>query len=174
MRWKCLWIVLVLAVTPLAAKEKPGWTTFVFQGENDALAAAGRSDEHYTNGVRFFGLRHPDSSRPWVDRFARWYCRWACGRAARTDDRFMSDNSVGFAFGQLIYTPDDISIPELIVDDRPYAGWLYGAVLLQITADAATRQHAFELQLGVIGPESGAEWAQSGIHELIDDEPPLS
>ncbi len=72
-----------------------------------------------------------------------------------------------------MYTPDDLSVVELIPDDRPYAGWLYGSALLQITDDKLRRQHSFELQLGIIGPESGAEWVQTELHELIDSDPPL-
>ena len=72
-----------------------------------------------------------------------------------------------------MYTPDDISVVDLIEEDRPYAGWLYGAVLLQIADERLRRQHAFELQLGIIGPEAGAEWAQTEVHKLIDDEIPM-
>lgn len=167
MKWHGWILVLAFLVRPLAAQDPPKWTTFIFEGENDAIALFSGSDEHYTNGVRFFGLRHPDFAPRWVDRFSDWFCGWACRQVPLTA------NSFGFAFGQNIYTPDDISIPELIPEDRPYAGWLYAALLLQITDDALTRQHAFELQLGVIGPEAGGEWVQSKVHELIDDEPPL-
>ena len=30
-----------------------------------------------------------------------------------------------FILGQSIFTPEDITNPNLIVNDRPYAGWLY-------------------------------------------------
>src|SRR3989304_3953862 len=37
---------------------------------------------------------------------------------------------IGFAIGHNIYTPEDTDARALVVDDRPYAGWLYGAVSL--------------------------------------------
>ena len=163
--------VLALSLLPaaaLAAQAGPKrWTTWMFQGENDALALFTGSDEHYTNGVRFLGLRLPELAPGPAKGFARWWCGWACPEIPEQPP------SVGFAIGQLMYTPDDISIPQLIPEDRPYAGWLYGAALLQITDDRLRRQHSFELQLGVIGPGAGAEWVQTEIHKLIDDELPM-
>ncbi len=156
-------------VSPLAAQDgtdTPKWTTWIFQGENDALAAFSGSDEHYTNGLRFFGLRHPDFAPRWADSFGNWWCSWACPQLP------LVANSFGFAIGQNLYTPDDLSVAALIPDDRPYAAWLYGALLLQITDLRLRKQHAFELQLGVIGPAAGGEWLQTEIHKLIDDELP--
>ncbi len=157
-----------LAVPSPAAGETPKkWMSWTFQGENDALAVGRGSDEHYTNGVRYFGLRRPDLAPGWAQRFAGWWCGWACAETA------VSTPAVGFAVGQNFYTPDDISIPERIVDDRPYAAWLYGALLLQISDRDLRRQHSFELQLGLVGPAAGGEWLQTEVHELIDSEPPL-
>ncbi len=155
-----------LANVSLEAQETRRWTTWMFQGENDSLALFSGSDEFYTNGIRFYGLRHPDFAPRWVDGFADWWCSWACPQLS-------NENSFGFAFGQLIYTPDDLSIAELIPDDRPYASWLYGALVLQISDDRLKKQHALELQLGIIGPEAGGEWAQTNLHELIEDEEPM-
>ncbi len=171
----CL-VLACLQATALQAQSSPGdapkqdtkrWVTWMFQGENDILAINNPTDEHYTNGIRFYGLRHPEFAPRWAESFARWWCGWAC------PDLPVLPPSVGFAAGQNFYTPDDLGIVELIEGDRPYAGWLYGAALLQITDDRLRRQHSFELQLGIIGPESGAEWVQTKLHELIDSDPPL-
>ena len=160
-------VLASLPLTSLQAEESSRWTTWMFQGENDVLAISDPSDEHYTNGVRFLGLRHPEFAPRWAETFAGWWCSWAC------PDLPLDSLSTGFALGQNIYTPEDITVPELILDDRPYAGWLYGAALLQISDDQGRRQHSFELQLGIIGPESGAEWVQTELHELIDSAEPL-
>ena len=37
-------------------------------------------------------------------------------------------NRLSFVLGQNMFTPEDISISDLIEDDRPYAGWLYTGV----------------------------------------------
>ena len=160
--------IACLPLTALDAQEEPRrWTTWIFQGENDALGISDPSDEHYTNGLRFYGLRHPEFAPRWAESFADWWCAWAC------PDLPVLPPSVGFAIGQNFYTPEDLSVVELIPNDRPYAGWLYGAALLQITDDELRRQHSFEMQVGIIGPESGAEWIQTELHELIDSEAPL-
>ncbi len=162
-----LLVLAGLSSAPLHAEGPRRWLTLMFPGENDGLAVSDSSDEHYTNGLRFVGLRHPEFAPRWADSFARWWCARAC------PDLPVLPPSVGFAVGQNIYTPEDLSISELIPGDRPYAGWLYGSALLQITDDALSRQHSFELQLGVIGPESGAEWFQTELHELIDSQAPM-
>ncbi len=163
---RCFLAVCWLAVPALAVDELPRWTSWTFQGENDALAVGRGSDEHYTNGIRISGMRRPDLAPRWAERFAGWWCGWACSEIA------VSTPSVGFAAGHNFYTPDDISVPELIADDRPYAAWLYGAVVLEISDREARRHHAFELQLGLVGPAAGGEWLQTEIHQLIDSEPP--
>ncbi len=161
-------LVLALCFLPaLAAQGTQKWATWMFQGENDTIALFSGSDEHYTNGVRFLGLRHPDFAPPTARSFTSWWCGWACPAIPAQPP------SVGFAVGQNFYTPDDLSVVPLIPGDRPYAGWLYGAALLQITDDLSRWQHGFELQLGIIGPESGAEWVQTEVHKLIDDELPM-
>lgn len=160
-------LLALLAATPLTAQDDdPKWITLMFQGENDAIAPVDQTDEFYTTGLRFYGLRNPNASPAWVEEFSQWWCRWACPLGA------YSQYSLGFAIGQQIYTPDDISIAELIPDDRPYTAWLYVALLLNMTDESATRQHTFELQVGVLGPEAGGEWVQTEFHQLIGSELP--
>ena len=73
------------------------------------------------------------------------------------------------------YTPENRLATDLISDDRPYAGWLYGSLSIHtVTADPNDRtrkvSESVELSLGVVGPESLGEEAQDFIHEarLID------
>jgi hypothetical protein len=80
-----------------------------------------------------------------------------------------------FSIGQNIYTPDDIENPDLIVDDRPYAGWLYGSVtllgILEETADYRV-SNSFDLTFGIVGPSSLADDIQRRWHKLIDARTP--
>ncbi len=75
--------------------------------------------------------------------------------------------------GQQIYTPNDISQSNLIVDDRPYAGWAYVSLdLVQEKLDTRAqdlrrdRQRAIGLTLGLVGPDSGAGSVQRRFHRL--------
>jgi hypothetical protein len=76
-----------------------------------------------------------------------------------------------YALGQNLYTPEDISTPELIPDDRPYAGWLYGAVGL--VADNRRILDVIELSVGVVGPAAIGEEMQKFIHEIIGSPEPM-
>lgn len=162
-------VVLVVLVclglaSPLLAQKEKKWAVWTFQTENDVYDLSNATDEHYTNGLRLLALRRPGEGPGWVQKLADRLGKKLCPQTQTL-------NSVGFAIGQSIYTPDDITIPTFIPADRPYAGYLYGSLLVQVTD--GSRQHAFELQLGLVGPNSGAEWTQTHFHMLIHDDLPL-
>lgn len=162
-------VVIGLAASGLAraadASERR-WAGWQFQGENDAIALFSGSDEHYTNGLRFAMVRNPEFNPGWVDRFGDWYCARFCGDEP-TEEVF------GWSFGQNLFTPDDISITALILDDRPYAAVLYGSLFVDFVDDLETRKQTVELQFGIVGPEAGGESVQREFHQLIDDELPM-
>lgn len=120
--------------------------------ENDSFAGA---DDGYTNGIRGAYLS-PETEIPgWISRAA---------------DKIPLFPKVGhkrysFAVGQAMYAPDDLSRRDLIRDDRPYAGFLYGTVGL--LADTGYRLDNLQLTLGVVGPASLAEQAQETVHRTI-------
>jgi hypothetical protein len=65
----------------------------------------------------------------------------------------------GLAFGQKKFTPEDTLARNPDPRDRPYAGWLCGALTLH--SHTAREMGTLELQLGIVGPgalgEMGAE-----------------
>lgn len=71
----------------------------------------------------------------------------------------------GLSARQSIFTPEDKRRSDFIVDDRPYAGWLYGG--LALLADTGKELDTFELNIGVVGPSSGGEWVQDNVHRTI-------
>ena len=71
-----------------------------------------------------------------------------------------------FSIGQNMYTPADISRSDLIVNDRPYAGWTYGAAAFHTRSKEW--MDTIELQLGMIGPQSYADETQKAVHDLRD------
>ncbi len=68
--------------------------------------------------------------------------------------------------GQEIYTPENTWTTALVVDDRPYAGWAYGSLTVYGERDKAINE--MTLELGVVGPASGAERTQGFIHRQRD------
>jgi len=127
--------------------------------ENDVFTT-GRSDRHYTNGLRLSYITREDQVWGWV------------ARGARALPIFIEDGRIraSFAVGQNLYTPEDIADPLPIPDDRPYAGWLYGAIGL--LADNGKVLDAVELSIGVVGPHAYGEEVQTWIHRVIESPPP--
>ncbi len=75
------------------------------------------------------------------------------------------------AYAQInIYTPDDQKINPPNPNDYPYSGWVgMGTDLIRQTSD---RRAIFEVNLGLIGPESGAAQLQDSFHSSIGDSQP--
>ncbi len=136
--------------------------------ENDLLAG---TDRHYTHGTRIdytFERLHVPSKLLWLQDNPLYPLR---GR----------DFTLGFFVGQLMYTPEDISLEDPPSDDRPYAGWLYVGYQAQrnftesdsdIGAFSYGRADRFALSLGVIGKASGAEHVQKRVHKWTDSQRP--
>lgn len=151
------------STTPAAEPEYPPPDPlggFNIQWENDAFSL-GSSDAHYTNGLRFSYLTGEDKV-------------WSCVAAAARAAPFYPSGGrlrASYALGQSIFTPEDISRTDPILDDRPYAAWLYAAVGL--VADNDQILDILELSLGVVGPVAQGEEVQKWIHRVIDSPEPM-
>jgi lipid A 3-O-deacylase len=119
------------------------------------------TDRHYTQGLKLSYLHREQEASGWTGRVLDALTLPGLEGKA---DRW------GFAIGQNIYTPGDIRSTALLLNDRPYGGWLYAGLILQrrgTTAGGALHvwDH-FELDLGMIGPESLAGDAQNWVHQV--------
>ena len=76
-----------------------------------------------------------------------------------------------FILGQSIFTPEDITNPNLIVNDRPYAGWLYFGIGLikRHKSGSVWVFDTLELDLGIVGPQAYAQNVQTWWHKNISD-----
>jgi hypothetical protein len=146
---------LLWGAAPAAAQAPPPnrLGTFSFNLENDLF---GGSDRYYTAGWQF-SWRSPDYDPP---RWVRWL----------TDAAFplLPDGTArwGLAFGQQIFTPERTDTRTPDPRDRPYAGWLYGAIT--VSSYTATSYGAMELQLGVVGPSALGEQVQNNLHDFLN------
>lgn len=156
---RSLLIAAALAITAARADEPLGhWT----QGwlENDLVV---NTDRHYTHGSKLTHLfpEHVNDDGSRVDSLFKHlpamglkndFTRW------------------GVSLGQNIYTPDDIYSTALILNDRPYAGYLYTSWHLQSRGTVGTKgiatQDSWTVDLGIVGPGSGAEQAQNTVHRI--------
>ncbi|HUF64230.1 MAG TPA: lipid A deacylase LpxR family protein [Verrucomicrobiales bacterium] len=140
----------------LSRDHNHGYLSLFF--DNDTF---GGTDENYTNGVRLSWI---SPSLP-VDRLSGFYRNldWLLHRMdwqGGTPWLYQ----YGISLTQLMFTPADNSISELIPDDRPYAGWLGLGFSLHAKTDSLL--HSLELSVGVVGPSSLAENSQDLIHDL--------
>lgn len=71
-----------------------------------------------------------------------------------------------FRVGQYIYNPQSVRANEINVNDRPFAGYLFAEAGINTFY---TDESIFKLtfQGGVVGPESGAEEVQRGLHQMV-------
>lgn len=150
-------IALLIWPAPSGAAEEAERGTLSLLFENDLFYD---TDRHYTNGVRASWLSGPDGTPSWAASAARWFPLFPDGGIVRTS----------YAIGQNMYTPADIALRDPPLDDRPYAGWLYGSIGL--IAETGRQLDQLELTLGVVGPASLAAQTQKFIHKITDSQEP--
>jgi lipid A 3-O-deacylase len=154
-------LIGLLLVALSAARAAAQDVTYEVVFENDALIGAVPgvvdSDREYTHGLVL--AAEQDGAHLWnalapgiracVDRSA------GGGVCARTR----------FETGQKIFTPD-FRKPWLTQLQRPYAGWLFGAMTARILDDAVSR--SVRAELGITGPQAMGELFQRLVHKLLN------
>ncbi|MFT5394978.1 MAG: lipid A 3-O-deacylase [Gammaproteobacteria bacterium] len=155
------------ALAENTSADKPpheSWT-FSFGYENDLFAD---TDRFYTNGIQL----------NWISPELKWFedLEWFkqdtfLSRQARNFIDILPFSSdperqrhLSFSLGQKMFTPQDIVSSGLVVNERPYAGWLYGDIAFH--SKNQRRLDTFEIQLGIIGDISLAEEAQDLVHSI--------
>lgn len=149
----------------LAADEEHAQSAQNFTFENDVFFGF---DRHYTNGIQFERRFHWDKATGEQLTSAR--LKKACSFFGCEGFRL---HTRAHKFGQLIYTPSDITLSAPQPDDRPWAGLLYYVqdnTLMAPNDDALTR---FTFQIGSMGAASLAEHAQKAVHKVIDAKTPM-
>lgn len=118
-------------------------------------------DRHYTNGIRVIWI--PDRSVPtpgWAIKLVR-LLPWLPEQGKIRH---------GYAIGQSMYTPSDITITNPSLQDRPYAGWLYGTIAVGVESGRQLDQ--LEISVGVVGPASLAKQSQKFVHKIVGSNEP--
>ena len=145
-----------------------GTTNFIF--ENDLFT---KSDRQYTNGLKLSVTTPPISD----GQKTKCLFEWVPGLNNLLLKFTAKGSSVPVTMtltmlAQEMYTPDQRDTKELIKNDRPYAGWLYGSYGVNARIDhgekGPSELHSVEVQIGVVGPASGAKETQDIIHRAFD------
>ena len=155
---------LCAGISAHAEAPQPGTTipddrgTASLMVENDLFGAG--TDRHFTHGTAIgYTTREylPSETDP-IAVVANLIPFWPHGARARAT----------YSLGQNMYTPEDITNPNPIPDDRPYAGWLYVGGGLIAAAPDASRSDTVLLEIGVVGPASLASKTHKQWHKWFN------
>ncbi len=149
-------LLLLAPATASAADPLPpdNQASVSFTLENDLFSG---TDRYYTNGFTFAWRSSSYDPPSWLEALTgRGSPFFPEGGTARW----------GLAFGQKIFTPTDTQRRNPDPLDRPYAGWLYGA--LSLTSYTDRQYGGLELQLGVVGPSALGEQVQNNVHDFMN------
>lgn len=123
------------------------------------------TDRYYTNGIQFSVKRAKDTRGPLAMAWTGRLCAWlGC-----EDARLLTIDS---HFGQLMYTPGDITQRAPQPLDRPWAGLLYfEQAYAFLSADRRTLT-TLSAHIGVTGRAALAEQSQKLVHKILDKPTP--
>lgn len=145
------------------------WENDVFTGK-----LLGRSDKWYTNGFKIYGGDRPNCVPDYGLDFLE-------NRIRDLDDGGRYAVQTGNVFGQLMFTPKDLTMVVPQPMDRFWGGWLYGGVVvqrqpydMQQSEKKGNKEEleTLELDVGITGPVSGAEQVQRLVHAATNSTMP--
>ncbi len=149
-------------IAPEPADAVNPWVANVYF-ENDLFS---ETDQNYTNGIRVSWVS-PDVSSyieddsnilpDWVRRLNR---KLKFLHKSHTEPQ----RNIILTLGQTMYTPLDRNRSDLIINDRPYAGWLFGGIGYHSRKEQGLS--SIVMNIGVVGPAAFAQEAQDFIHDL--------
>lgn len=136
---KSLLLFLFVSCSVLAQK-KPTEIGIVF--DND-LYTSTVNDKYYTNGFEFFYRYLIDHKNEKVNK-----------------------KIIEFRLGQYIYNPQTIRAGDILKNDRPFAGYLFGEAGLNTFYN---NQSVLKIngQIGYVGPNAFGEEVQRGFHDVF-------
>jgi hypothetical protein len=152
---------------PRAAHAGPDNGTLSIEAENDYFSPDNR-DRHYTNGLRIDWLPAPSApgDEDWFERTAEDIPLIGADEPGT--------GRIGWTLGQSLYTPQNKTATQPILNDRPYAGWLYAGLSLikAPTPDpkaptSVTGLDTLEIDLGVVGRAALGQAVQNGFHRIF-------
>ncbi len=139
---------------PAAAKEKRGFSILF---ENDLFYKA---DHDYTNGTELSYTTAPEDTPDWALEAAYLFPFFTTDGVVRTR----------YALGQAMFTPSDITLVNPPLSDRPYAGFLFGAV--GVVGDDGSHLDQVQGTIGLIGPAALGQEIQKFIHASVQGRKP--
>jgi hypothetical protein len=158
-------LAVSLSISPFSvhAEPKDKDQAFSFTFENDLFFG---TDKYYTNGAQISVKNRKDERSDATKAILTNVCAFA-----GCDSDVFKQSEI--RFGQLMYTPVNISNPLPQPTDRPWAGMLYLASDYEFLSKNKDVLTTITGQVGVIGPHSFADKTQTWIHKTFDAPKPL-
>ena len=150
--------------------------------ENDLFAGKlfGKSDKWYTNGVKFYTSYEKECVSSRLPGFLQDQIEGL--RDIQSNGEKTYTIQTGNVYGQLMFTPKNLTIAAPQPMDRFWGGWLYMGIVAQRQpyVQEKTKRgeldkselETLELDFGVTGPPSAAEQVQRGIHAISNSTMP--
>lgn len=162
MKFVWFFCLVVFPLTGYGASDSDPWTLNVYF-ENDLFA---ESDQNYTNGIRFSWVSPDVSSYETDPRVPEWLrdINDKLHFFHQLKDSEQLTRNLVVSAGQLMYTPETIDATQLLVDERPYAGFLYADIAYHIRSE--DQLDTVGITLGIVGPAALGKEAQDFIHDL--------
>lgn len=139
------------AAKPSPADERSDPAVWSLTIDDDIVAG---TDRYYTGGLALAWVPGSQRAPDWAFRIVHAIPWFPDAGEIRT----------GYVLGESAFTPSDITLADPPLDDRPYAGWLYATIGLDV--ETARTSDQLSLTLGVVGPASQAEQIQKAIHKV--------
>jgi lipid A 3-O-deacylase len=140
--------------------ERPMQFTFLY--ENDFFA---RTDRSYTSGA-LLSVAWGKYEQAGGDFCSNDWSRLIASRINGLIDSSLPQRNFAFSIGQQLYTPGSRRRTDLQVNDRPFAGWLFGRWALHAFDNDHSQSQSLTLDLGMLGPAAGGEASQNFFHGL--------
>lgn len=149
-------LIATLIATHVGADE-----LYTLKIENDSLFSS--KDGQYTNGIELSRTFIPEADH-WTRRLADELPGWSA----------QGLDASAYHLAHHIYTPNDIGQASVVGGDRPYAGLLLGSFSLFGDTDYPGWREAsvLKMQVGFVGPATGAEPLQEATHKVTGSEDP--
>ncbi len=155
-----LWSCKLAAQEPRQAPLTPqDASTFTIMFENDLF---GDTDQNYTSGIQLNWLSPDLTEYRDSDQLPEWAVPVVESLPFINEPGLQ--RNIGFGLGQKLYTPEDTERSDLILDDQPYAAWLYMSAAFH--SKNVHELTTFEVQLGIIGPAALGEETQDFVHDI--------
>ncbi|MGE4419751.1 MAG: lipid A deacylase LpxR family protein [Sulfurimonas sp.] len=163
MQQRFKWLVVFLSLALNADQ-------FSFSFYNDFFAG---TDRHFTNGISLSWLdetyRAPNSENNTSSIYTNFTDKIIESIPLNTLDRLKNHNA-GMSITQIMVTPNETSVSTPQYDDIPYAGYLMLAFYMFEWDEKSFTE--YRMEVGVVGEEAGAGFAQKTVHKFIGaDEP---